>query len=158
MPRTQPAKNPYLPDDQQPQATTCGAPPLLGFGLFMGRCNPIFRNCLLYHLGLGGSPLCPPPQFMMTKAVATALESCPEEFKKTYYASLGVTPAGAEAVTEMAAAVEKLPTEVKQAMTDTEGYAKEFEGLSTVPGSATSLDALLPVLRANPGLKITLSF
>ncbi len=157
MARTRSTSNPYLPNDQQSQTTSCGAPPLLGFGLFMGRCNPMFRTCLLYHLGLGGSPLCPPPQFMMTKAVAIALETCPEEFKKSYYASLGVTPTGEETATETAA-VEELPAEARQAMTDTEGYAKEFEGLSSVPGSATSLDALLPVLRANPGLKISLSF
>ncbi len=93
------SKNPYLPDSpnipEAPGMSFAGLP-ILGFGLMMGRCNPMFRSCLLFHLGKGGPPVCPPPQFMMTRMVASTLRQCSAEQQQSFLQALGVASEGAQ--------------------------------------------------------------
>lgn len=158
--------NPYLPEPPAGSETGTGAPqlanPILGFGLMIGRCNPIFRNCLLFNLGKGGMPVCPPPTFIMTRMVATALRQYPEDYQRSFMVALGEQPDGgapAEGGTRSAAKARE-SEEARQFLSETEEYAQAFEvlGKETHGQASPALLSMLALMQEHPGLKITLSY
>lgn len=137
--------------------------PMLGFALMMGKCNPIFRNCLLYHLGKATLPICPPPTFFMTKAVAGLLAQYPDNFQQAFLLALGVTPEGegaAEATGVASRATTEAPEEVRALLANTEEFAQAFDALGreTHGQGAQALEAMLSLMQSHPGLKISLSY
>jgi hypothetical protein len=162
------SKNPYLPDSpnipEAPGMSFAGLP-ILGFGLMMGRCNPMFRSCLLFHLGKGGPPVCPPPQFMMTRMVASTLRQCSAEQQQSFLQALGVASEGAQVaeadggVPPAVLDIAEQPEEIRQFLTNAEEHAEAFDALDKeVQGQgAAALNAMLALMKANPGLRISLN-
>lgn len=159
--------NPYLPETPPSSDTSPSLPqvgnPILGFGLMMGRCNPMFRACLLFNLGKGGMPVCPPPTFFMTKMVATAVQQAPEDYQRSFMLALGesseaVAQDGTQTRTTTAEA--QIPDEARQFLAETEEYAQAFEALGkeTHGRASPALASMLALMREHPGLKITLSY
>lgn len=148
--------------------TSCLGMPMLGFGLMMSRCNPMFRNCLLYQLGLGAPPLCPPPTFMMTRLIANTWQQCPQDSQQAFLLALGVAAPDrtlaetTEAVDASAGSLvaRQLTPEMEGFLAGAEEYAQAFEtlGMEAQGQTAQTLSGMLTFLKNNPGLKLTLAY